>query len=372
MIPLVNLHAMHQALDAEIREAVRRVMVRGDFVLGEELALFERAFADYCGARQCIGVGNGLDALTLALKACGLGPGDEVITAANTFVATALAIVQSGATPVLVDHDPHTYTLDPKRLSGAITSRTKAIVPVHLYGQPANMDAIQVIADEHDLTIIEDAAQAHGARYKGRRCGVLGKVAAFSFYPGKNLGAMGDGGAVVTNDDEVAEWLRMGRNYGSRTKYHHLIPGVNSRLDTLQAAILHTKLERLDAWNERRRRVADLYRTLLCDADVVLPGGAGYAEHVYHLFVVRCPQRDEVLAELHRRGVGAGIHYPVPLHRQPALQGRCLVPRPPTHTEAFADQLLSLPIDPFITDEQVKGVAGALIESLELVRSDNA
>jgi len=356
-IPLVNLKRQHEELGEELRRACDRVIDRGDFVLGSEVAAFEEEFAAFCGAKHCIGVGSGLDALVLALRGLGLGPGDEAIVPANTFIATALAVHQVGATPVLVDHDPDTYNLDPRRLAAAITSRTKAVIPVHLYGQPADMDAIGVIAAEHGLAVIEDAAQAHGARYKGRRCGSLGRAAAFSFYPGKNLGALGDAGAVVTSDDGLAEWLRAARNYGSTAKYHHTLRGVNSRLDTLQAAVLRIKLRHLDAWNRTRRELADEYRKCLADANVVLPTAAENVEHIYHLFVIRCAGRDALLDHLHEQGIGAGVHYPVPIHKQVAFGRGCIVPRPLTHAGTFCDEILSLPICPYITREEVAGIA---------------
>ena len=364
-IPLVNLKAMHDDLREDIDEAINRIVSTGAFVLGSEVEAFEEKFAAYCEAKHCVGVGSGLDALTLALKGLGIGPGDEVITTGNTFIATALAIHHTGAWPVLVDHDPETYNLDPTRLSAAINSRTKAIVPVHLYGQPADMDVIQTIANEHGLVVVEDAAQAHGARYKGRRCGSLGRAAAFSFYPGKNLGAMGDGGAIVTNDDDLAQWVRAARNYGSTVKYRHPIRGFNTRLDALQAAVLRVKLGYLDRWNDIRRRRANLYHEFLTSADVVLPVAREDVEHVYHLYVIRCANRDAVLRDLHRRGIGAGIHYPVPIQHQEAFENKCVVPRPLKNTEAFCDQLLSLPMCPFLTEQQVEQVAGALVRNVE-------
>lgn len=382
-IPLVNLRRQHEDLHDELHAAMNDVIKRGDFILGSEVEAFENEFAAYCEAKHCVAVGSGLDALTLTLKGLGIGRGDEVITVANTFIATALSIKHAGATPVLVDHDPDTYTLNPRRLSAAVTSRTRAIVPVHLYGHPADMDGIQTIADEHGLTVIEDAAQAHGARYKGRRCGSLGKAAAFSFYPGKNLGAMGDGGAVVTSDDSLAQWLRAARNYGSTVKHRHAIRGYNSRLDTIQAAVLRVKLRYLDEWNTRRRWLASQYAELLADADLVLPqegwdspaGNGGHTgspvgnrchmeseshscvEPVYHLFVIRCAERDALVRHLVERGIGAGIHYPIPIHRQVAFGRGCGVTKPLTHTETFCDQILSLPICPFLSLDDVEDVA---------------
>lgn len=364
-IPLVNLRRQHEQLHAELQAAFDRAVRAGDLILGSEVTAFEEEFAAYCGAKHCVGVASGLDALTLALRGMGVGSGDEVITAANTFIATALAIIHAGATPVLIDHDPMTYNLDWRQLSAAITTRTKAIVPVHLYGHPADVDPIQMIADEHGLLLIEDAAQAHGARYKGKRCGSLGHAAAFSFYPGKNLGALGDGGAVVTNDADLAGWLRQARNYGSRIKYHHSTVGWNTRLDNLQAAILRIKLRRLDEWNTIRREHAARYGELLAASGLVLPAECEHAEHVYHLYAIRCPQRDALLAKLQQRGIGAGIHYPVPIHRQEGLRGRCVIPDPLVHTERFSHELLSLPICPHLTPGELEYAAEALRQEVE-------
>lgn len=363
-IPLVNLNRQHEALRSEIAAAIDAVIRRGDFILGADVEAFESEFAAYCGTKHCIGVGNGLDALVLALKGLGVGPGDEVIIPANTFIATALAVQRTGATPVLVDHDPDTYTIDPRRIHAAITSHTKAILPVHLYGQPVDMDAIRVIADEHRLKVIEDAAQAHGARYKGRRCGSLAHAAAFSFYPGKNLGAMGDAGAVVTDDDDLAQWIRVARNYGSAEKYRHTVRGYNSRIDSIQAAVLRVKLRHLDRWNAVRAERAAQYQRALVDAGAVLPSTADYAEHAYHLYVIRTPQRDELLKHLLARGIGAGIHYPVPIHRQVAMGRGCVVPRPVPLTDAYADELLSLPLCPEIYEAEVAAVVEAVRKGL--------
>jgi dTDP-4-amino-4,6-dideoxygalactose transaminase len=364
-IPLVNLKRQHEALRGEIREAIDRVIDRGDFILGREVAAFEEEFAAYCGAKHCVGVGCGLDALTLALKELDIGPGDEVITVANTFIATALAVQHLGATPVVVDCDPNTFNIDVQRIHAAITPRTRAIIPVHLYGQPADMDAIRTMADEHGVAVIEDACQAHGARYHGRRCGTLGRAAAFSFYPGKNLGALGDAGAIVTNDDELAGRLRAARNYGSTVKYLHPTRGFNTRLDSIQAAVLRIKLRRLDEWNTRRRELATRYRDRLASADVVLPTENPDREHVYHLFVVRCGNRDEVLRQLHSRGVEAGIHYPVPVHRQEAFikLGRAVGPL--CEAEDACDEALSLPMCPFTSDAEADAVVAALEQALE-------
>ncbi len=361
-IPLVNLRKLHDRLYTEIRTAINKVLAQGDFIMGSELSAFEEEFAAYCGTRYCVGVASGLDALFLALKGLGIGPGDEVITTGNTFIATALAIYHAGATPVLVDHDRETYNLDPRRIAAAITSRTKAILPVHLYGQPAEMDMIQTIADEHGLMVIEDAAQAHGARYRGRRCGSMGRAGCFSFYPGKNLGAMGDGGAVVTNNADLAAWLKAARNYGSTVKYYHTMPGYNCRLDSMQAAILRVKLRYLDEWNATRRQLAARYCEQLASANVVLPMTRDYVEHIYHLFVVRCTQRDQVLKHLNSKGIGAGIHYPVPIHRQVGMSTHCIVPRSLVYTDRYCDQLLSLPMCPCLTEEEMDTVVREVSE----------
>ncbi len=356
-IPLVNLKRMHGELHEEIRCAIDAVIGRGDFALGRDVSAFEEEFAAYCEADHCITTGSGLDALILIMRGLGIGRGDEVITTANTFIATALAIHHTGAMPVLVDHDAETYNLDPRRLSAAITPRTRAIIPVHLYGHPADMDAIQTIADEHGFLVIEDACQAHGARYKGRRCGGLARAAAFSFYPGKNLGAMGDGGAIVTNDDKLAKWLRAARNYGSNVKNRHAVRGFNTRLDTLQAAVLRIKLRRLDEWNETRRKLANAYRDLLAFSDVVLPTAPDDVEHVYHLFVIRCHDRDELLGHLSDRGIGAGLHYPLPIPSQAAFRQGCVIPRPLVHASRFCDEILSLPMCPYLREDEITTIA---------------
>jgi len=364
-IPLVNLHRQHEHLRHEMNDAINRVIDRGDFILGTEVQAFEEEFAAFCEAKHCIGVGSGLDALTIALKGLGIKAGDEVIIPANTFVATALAVQHSGATPVLVDHDPAGYNLDPQLAEKAVNERTKAIVPVHLYGQPADMDEVNAIAKRHNLAVIEDACQAHGARYKGRRCGGLASAAAFSFYPGKNLGALGDAGAVVTNDDDLAHWIRSARNYGSTTKYHHVIRGFNSRLDNIQAAVLRVKLPLLDEWNARRRYLAGSYRELLAPANVGLPVELPDRDHVYHLFVIRVRDRDALLKRLNERGIGAGIHYPQPIHRQVAFGRGCSIPGLLPRTEACCDEILSLPLCPFITEDEVATVAGEVIDWVE-------
>lgn len=361
-IPLVNVQALHEGMRDEIDAAITAVIDRGDFIVGSDVREFERAFADYCGAQHCVGVGSGLDALTLALKGLGISAGDEVITAANTFIATALAIHHVGAVPVLIDHDPVSYAMDPELIASAVTPRTRAIIPVHLYGHPAPMDEILEVARRHNLLVVEDAAQAHGARYHGRVCGSLADAAAFSFYPGKNLGALGDGGAIVTNREDLAQWLRAARNYGSAEKNIHNLIGFNSRLDTIQAAVLRTKLRHLNAWNQRRRVVAALYDELLDGAEVTVPVAAPDVEPVYHLYVIRCPMRDLLKQRLEQRGIASGIHYPIPIHRQAGLGRQCRIPRPLRWTASCCDQILSLPMCPSLTDEQVAEVASVVVE----------
>lgn len=352
-------HELQEALDA----AFRRVMASGRYILGEELRAFESEFAAYCGVKHCIGTGNGLDALHLILRAMDIGPGDEVIVPANTFIATWLAVSYAGAVPVPVEPLESTYNLDPSRLEEAITPRTRAVIAVHLYGQPADMDSIREIARAHNLKVIEDAAQAHGARYKGRRTGGLGDAAGFSFYPGKNLGAFGDGGAVTTDDDTLADRVRLLRNYGSPVKYAHDIKGFNSRLDELQAAFLRVKLTRLDAWNDRRRRLATQYLDGLSTIPgVVLPHVPAWAEPVWHLFVIRTPHRDLLQRRLAERGIETLIHYPVPPHKQGAYKE--MAGRSYPVTERLHGEVLSLPMGPAMTDDDVSCVISALRQSL--------
>jgi dTDP-4-amino-4,6-dideoxygalactose transaminase len=363
-IPLVNVKRQTQALRSEIQAAIGRVLDQGDFILGGEVTAFENEFARYCGAKHCVGVGCGLDALTLILRESDIGPGDEVITVANTFIATALAVQHVGATPVVVDCDPETFNIDPDAIRDAVTSRTKAVVPVHLYGQPAQMDAINAIAKEFDLKVFEDACQAHGAKFRGVRTGSLGNAAAFSFYPGKNLGGIGDGGAIVTNDDALAERLRASRNYGSVRKYHHPTRGFNTRLDSIQAAVLRVKLQHLDRWNARRREIADRYRLRLNKAHVSLPAEQPGGHHVYHLFVVRCDDRDAVALQMKNSGIETGIHYPVAVHEQAAFRGAGRAAGGLRHSMQACREILSLPICPFTTDDEVDEVAACLLEAV--------
>ncbi|MDZ7374227.1 MAG: DegT/DnrJ/EryC1/StrS family aminotransferase [candidate division KSB1 bacterium] len=362
-IPLVDLKAQYQTIQAEIDDAIHRVIEKTAFILGEEVEAFEKEFAAYCGAEYCVGVASGTAALHLALLACGVGPGDEVITTPFTFIATAEAITHCGARPVFVDIDPETCLLDPGKVEAAITPSTKAILPVHLYGQPADMDPIRDIARRHGLRVVEDAAQAHGAEYRGKRAGTLGDVACFSFFPGKNLGAYGDGGAVVTNDPEIARKVRRLRDHGRESKYEHLEIGFGERLDALQAAILRAKLRHLEEWTEARRRHAAHYDRLLPGNGLVRVRTQTDVRHVYHLYVVRTPQRDALLEHLRRQGIGAGVHYPIPLHLQPAYAKDYRGQTFPA-AEAAAKEVLSLPLYPELATEQVEYVAGAVREFL--------
>jgi dTDP-4-amino-4,6-dideoxygalactose transaminase len=348
-VPFLDLKAPYLELKEEMDDAFARVMASGWFVLGEEVAAFEKEFADYCEADHCIGVGNGLDALHLILRAMGIGAGDEVIVPSNTYIATWLAVSYAGATPVAVEPNEQTHNLDPGRIEEAITPRTKAIIPTHLYGHPADMDAIKELALFNGLKVIEDAAQAHGARYKGRRAGSLGHAAAFSFYPGKNLGALGDGGAVTTNDATLADNVRRLRNYGSQVKYRHDEMGFNSRLDELQAAFLRVKLRHLENWNERRKTIARYYLETLADvAELELPEVPSFAEPVWHLFVVKHPERDKLQAALAEDGIGTLIHYPIPPHLSGAYSHATSPARDLAIAEALADSVLSLPIGPHL------------------------
>jgi dTDP-4-amino-4,6-dideoxygalactose transaminase len=360
-VPFVDLAADNRELRVEIDEALARVVEDGSFILGRELEDFEREFAAYCGSRHAIGVGSGLDALTLALEARGIGPGDEVITVANTFIATALAVSRVGATLVFIDCDESDFNLNPDALEKAITPRTRAVVPVHLYGQLAAIDAILDIAHRRGLFVLEDACQAHGAAKQGRRAGSFGDAGAYSFYPAKNLGAFGDGGLIVTDDDSLAARIRMLRNYGQRAKYQHEVVGTNSRLDTLQAAVLRVKLRVLDRRNEARRAVADGYRRRLSGLPLVLPQPPEEpSRHVYHLYVVRIPQRDLVQRRLAAAGIQTGIHYPRPVHLQDAYRSLGIGPGSHPVAERLAGEVLSLPMFPSLTDEQIDRVGSAL------------
>jgi len=364
-IPFVDLQAQHESLTSEIDQALRQVFTQGDFILGAAVEAFEREFAVLHDVQHAIGVGTGLDAIALALRAYDIGPGDEVITAANTFIATALAILAVGARPVLVDADRERYTIDPSGLSAAITSRTRAIVPVHLFGQPADMEAVLAVARRHNLVVIEDAAQAHGARCNGQRIGGFGHAAAFSFYPSKNLGACGDGGIIVTNDDRTAARLRLLRNYGQRAKYFHTIAGTNSRLDAVQAAILRVKLPHLDAWNASRRRHAAQYAERL-SSRVRTPSTADGVEHVFHLYVIETDRRDAMQHHLRSREIASGIHYPVPIHMQEACKDLGYRAGDFPVTERAAERMLSLPMYPELTPAQVDYVSDAVVEAIRI------
>ncbi len=372
MIPVFDLTRQYAGLKEEIDAAIGRVLARGRFILGEEVATFEEEFAAACGVACAVGVASGTDALHLALRACGIGPGDEVITVSHTAVATVAAIELAGARPVLVDVDPRRYTMDPARVEERITPRTRAILPVHLYGCPADLAPLLEMARRYGLLLIEDCAQAHGARYRGRPVGSWGEIAAFSFYPTKNLGAFGDGGAVVTNDPALAERVRLLREYGWARRYISHLRGTNSRLDELQAAVLRVKLRYLESWNARRREIAALYRELLSEGvarwGLVLPEEPPDARHVYHLYVVRHPRRDALQAFLSERGIGTLIHYPVPVHLQPAYadlgHGEGSLPV----TETLAREVLSLPMYPELTDGEVRAVAGGILQFLRELR----
>jgi dTDP-4-amino-4,6-dideoxygalactose transaminase len=364
-IPLVDLRKQYRKLKDEIDPAIHAVLDKCNFILGDEVADFEQAFARFVGVRHGIGVSSGTEALHLAMRAAGIGPGDEVITVANTFIATVLAISQTGARPVLIDCEPEGYQIDVNQLAAAVTERTKAIVPVHLYGQCADMDPILDLAERKDLLVIEDAAQAHGAEYKGRSAGSMGTLGCFSFYPGKNLGAYGDGGTVVTNDDALAEALRLLRNWGSVVKYEHPMIGFNSRLDTIQAAVLRVKLKYLPKWNEARRQCASIYNDLLsAEPMVITPRTMPYGTHVFHLYVVQVPHRDRVLDGLQATGIGAGVHYPIPVHLQGAYESLGHKEGDFPYAERLAKRCLSLPLFPELEEDQIAAVVDALRDQL--------
>ena len=365
-VPFLDLHAGSAELRTEIDTAIARVLDSGWYILGPEVDAFESEFAAYCEASHCVGLANGLDALHLALRAMEVGPGDEVIVPSNTYIATWLAVSQCGATPVPVEPVEATYNLDPALIEAAITPRTKVILPVHLYGQPADLDPILAIARKHGLRVLEDGAQAHGARYKGKRLGGHGEVVAWSFYPGKNLGALGDGGAVTTDDDALADRLRVLRNYGSRVKYVNEVQGYNSRLDPLQAAVLRVKLAHLDAWNARRAALARIYLDGLRDTGLVLPDVPDWAEPVWHLFVVRHPERDALQQRLTEAGIGSLIHYPIPPHRQEAYAEAGYPADAFPLASQLAGEVLSLPMGPHLAPEQA---AAVVAETGKIIRS---
>ncbi len=365
-IPFVDLKSQYRALKPAMDVAVQSVMECVAFIMGNEHNEFEQAFASYVGTKHCLGVATGMDALELAVRACGIGRGDEVITVPNTFIATTEAITHAGATFRWVEVDSRTYNMDPNNIEKVITSRTKVLLPVHLYGQPADMGPIMEIARKHGLRVIEDCAQAHGAKYHGQNVGTFGDVACFSFYPGKNLGAYGDGGAVLTNHDEIAERVKLLRNHGQREKYKHAIEGYCYRLDNLQAAVLKVKLPHLDSWNECRRRAATTYNNLFRNAPAIVPPYVmPKVDPVYHLYVVQVPDRDRVQAALKAEGIETGIHYPIPLHQQPAYAHLGYKPEDFPISAALAPKFLSLPMFPEITDRQIRTVVDALKRALQ-------
>lgn len=370
-IPFLDLRAAHQPIRSELIEAAARVLDSGWYVLGKEVAAFESEFAQRCGAAHCVGVSNGLDALHLILRACGVSAGDEVIVPSNTYIATWLAVSYAGARPVPVEPVERTYNLDPRRVEAAITPRTRAILSVHLYGQAADMDALREISARRGIRLIEDAAQSHDATCRGRRAGNLGDAAGFSFYPGKNLGALGDAGAVVTNDAALAERVRLLANYGSRVKYHNEHKGFNCRLDELQAALLRVKLAALDSWNEERRSLAAFYLRGLAEAPGLrLPHVPEFAEPVWHLFVVRHPRRDELQRRLTEAGIGTLIHYPIPPHLQPAYAELAMGAGSFPIAEAIHREVLSLPLWPGMGEERARTVVEAVQQACsDLARS---
>ena len=355
-IPFVTFKPMEAVLDKELREAFNRVYTRSWYIEGVEDETFEKAFAEYCDSKYCVGVGNGLDALFLALKALGVGAGDEVIVPSNTYIATALAVTYVGATPVFVEPDIRTFNIDPTRIEEAITDKTKAIMPVHLYGQPCDMDPIMEIAKKYGLFVVEDCAQAHGATYKGKVIGSFGDAAGFSFYPGKNLGALGDAGATVTNDEELAKKVRALGNYGSDYKYHHIYKGNNSRLDELQAAFLAAKLPHLNRMNEERRRIAQKYIDGIKNEEVILPYIPEYANPVWHIFGIRCKRRDELEKFLNDAGIGTNKHYPIPMHLQECYKDLGFKEGDFPIAEEISSTQLSIPMYYGMTDEEVQYV----------------
>jgi dTDP-4-amino-4,6-dideoxygalactose transaminase len=360
-IPLIDLKAQYQTIKTEMDATIERVVSNAGFIGGAEVKEFEKEFATYCEAKGCVGVGNGTDALYLALRGLSIGAGDEVITVAHTFIATSEAISQVGAKPVFVDVESDTLLISPDAVEAAITPQTKAIIAVHIYGQPCDMDRLMAIAEKHNLKVVEDAAQAHGARWRGRRVGSLGHIACFSFYPGKNLGAYGDGGAVVSNDEALLQRVRMLANHGRLEKYTHQIEGINSRLDSLQAAVLRVKLPYLDKWNGARDRFAKAYMGSLQDSGVRLPVIRSEAESGWHLFVIRVSDRDALQKFLKEHGIDTGVHYPIPLHRQQAYEYLQMPVGSLPVTEQAAQEILSLPLYAELTDAMIEQVGKAVL-----------
>lgn len=368
-IPLVDLKAQYTTIKPEINSAIKRVLAQADFIMGDVIDQFEKSFARFVNARYAIGVSSGTDAIHLALIALGITKGDEVITTAHTFTATAEPIVWLGAKPVFADIDPHSFTVDPNKIENLITRKTRVIMPVHIYGQSADMDPILKLAKKYKLFVLEDAAQAHGAKYKDKRVGAIGDIGIFSFYPGKNLGAYGDAGLIVTNNNKLAEKIFLLRNHGRTTKYEHLEVGYGDRLDTLQAAILQAKLPFLSKWNAQRRAHAALYQKLLNNnSKIVLPTISAYAEHVFHLFVVRVPKRDEVAMLLKQKGISSGVHYPLPLHLQPAYSYLKYKKGDLSETEKASREILSLPLYPELTAKQIDFICNTLIKIIDKLK----
>lgn len=360
-IPFYDIKSSHDPIQEELNEAIQSTFESTQYILGPQVEIFEDEFSKYCGAKNGIGVASGTDALHIALRACGIGEGDEVITVSHTFIATALAISWTGAKPVFIDVDPRTYNLNPLLLKNALSKRTKAIIPVHLYGQPVDIDSILKFAKKNGLKVIEDACQAHGARYKQKRVGSFGDAACFSFYPSKNLGGIGDGGMIVTNNDEVAARARRLRNYGQSSKYKHDDPGYNSRLDSIQAAVLRVKLRYLDDWNERRRKIAHLYTEALRDIKkVTTPFINENVESAFHLYVVLYSQRDKLITSLSQMGIGTGLHYPIPIHLQRAFSYLEISKGALPVSESIADTCVSLPMSPQLKDEDCLKVCEAI------------
>ncbi len=359
-IPLVDLATQSRVIKEDVLRRMGDVIDSARYILGREVGEFEEQFAEYCGTKHCVGLANGTDALHMALRALDIGEGDEVITAGNSFAATAFAIAYAGAKAVFVDIDSEDFNIDVSLIEQAITERTQAIIPVHLYGQPAQMREIKQIADRHGLKIVEDSAQAHGAEVDGQRCGSFGDIGCFSFYPGKNLGAFGDGGAAVTNDPELAEKLRLLRNYGQRVKNRHDLLGFNCRLDTMQACVLLSKMNHIEDWTESRRQVAAWYRDAFSDTDLMLPHEHEYMRHVYHLFVIRHPERDSLMQHLAEQKIFAGVHYPRPLFTAEPFRDSATIPFELPVCTSTANEILSLPMYPEMTQQHVERVAAAV------------
>ena len=359
-VPFLDLKAQYQTIKPEIDAAIAGVIENTNFILGPQVAAFEKAFAEYVGSAFCVGVNSGTAALQVALMACGIGQGDEVIVPSFTFFATAETVSVLGAVPVFVDVDPVSYTISAAEIEKAITPRTRAIIPVHLYGHPADLDPIRALAEQHNLHVIEDAAQAHGAQYKGRRVGGLSTAGCFSFYPSKNLGAYGEAGAIVTNDEDLARQLRLLREHGQTSKYAHAIVAYNFRLEEIQAAVLNVKLAHLDKWNNGRRERAARYNELLSDTGLVLPREMDYARHVYHVYAVQCDHRDDLQKRLAARGIQTGVHYPIPVHRQAAYASLGYKAGDLPVTERLSERVLSLPLFAELTDAQQLAVAEAI------------